>query len=88
MVTLALLVRLEPKPGKEAVVESLVWGGLSVVQEESTTTACFAIRLGPSTFGRSDAFPDEAGLKAKASEHFAQSSTIKKVDVLAASFPG
>ena len=100
MVTLALLVRLEAKPGKEAEVESFLRGGLSVVQEEPATTGWFAIRLGPSTFGIFDAFPDEAGrqahlkgrvaaaLKAKASELFSQPPTIEKVDVLAAKLPG
>lgn len=99
MVTLALLVRLEAKPGKEAEVESFLRGGLAVVQEEPATTAWFAIRLGPSTFGIFDAFPDEAGrqahlaghvaaaLKAKASELFAQPPNIEKVDVLAAKLP-
>ena len=100
MVTLALLVRLEARPGKEAEVESFLRGGLSVVQEEPATTAWFAIRLGPSTFGIFDAFPDEAGrqahltgrvaaaLKAKATELFAQPPTIEMVDVLAAKLPG
>lgn len=100
MVTLALLVRLEAKPGREAEVESFLRGGLSLVQEEPATTAWFAIRLGPSTFGIFDAFPDEAGrqahltgrvaaaLKATASELFAQPPTIEKVDVLASKLPG
>jgi quinol monooxygenase YgiN len=99
MVTLALFVRLEAKPGMEAEVESFLRGGLSIVQEEPATTTWFAIRLGPSTFGIFDAFPDEAGrqahltgrvataLKAKASELFAQPPTIEKVDVLAAKLP-
>lgn len=100
MVTLALLVRLEAKPGKEAEVESFLRGGLSVVQEEPATTVWFAIRLGPSTFGIFDAFPDEMGrqahltgrvaaaLNAKASELFARPPTIEKLDVLAAKLPG
>jgi hypothetical protein len=88
MVTLALLVRLEAKPGKEADAESSICGCLSVVQEEQATTAWFAIRLGPNTFGNFDAFPDEAGLKARASELFAQPPTIEKVDVIAAMPPG
>ena len=91
MVTLALLVRLEAKPEKEAEVENFLRGGLSVVQEEPATTAWFAIRLGPSTFGIFDAFPDEAGrqahltgrvaaaLNAKASELFAQPPAIEMV---------
>src|SRR3569623_1427883 len=60
MVKLTLFVRLEAKPGKEADVEKLLRGSLTVVQEEPDTTAWFAIRLGPSTFGIFDAFPDEA----------------------------
>jgi len=100
MVKTALLVRLEAKPGKEADVESFLRGGLSVVNEEPATTAWFAIRIGPSTFGIFDAFPDEAGrqahlsgrvaaaLMAKASELLAQPPVIEKIDVLAAKLPG
>jgi quinol monooxygenase YgiN len=99
MVTVALLVRLEAKPGKETEVESFLRGGLPLVQEEPETTAWFGIRLGPSTFGIFDAFPDEAGrqahlsgkvaaaLMAKASELFAKPPAIEKVDVLAAKLP-
>ena len=99
MVKTALLVRLEAKPGKEADVESFLRGGLSVVNEEPATTAWFAIRMGPSTFGIFDAFPDEAGrqahlsgrvaaaLMAKAPELLAQPPIIEKVDVLAVKLP-
>lgn len=99
MVTVALFVRLEAKPGKEKEVEDFLRGGLTIVQEEPATTAWFGIRLGPTTFGIFDAFPDEAGrqahlagkvaaaLKEKASELFAQPPTIEKVDVLAAKLP-
>jgi quinol monooxygenase YgiN len=96
----ALLVRLEAKPGKESDVESFLKGGLSVVQGEPATIAWFAIRLGPSTFGIFDAFPDDAGrqahlsgrvaaaLMAKASELLTKPPVIEKVDVLAAKLPG
>lgn len=96
MVTVALLVRLEAKPGKEAEVEDFLKSGLAIVQEEPQTTAWFAIRMGPSTFGIFDAFPDESGrqahltgrvaaaLMAKASDLLAQPPVIEKVDVLAA----
>jgi quinol monooxygenase YgiN len=95
-VKVALLVRLEAKPGKESEVDSFLKGGLSVVQGEPATIAWFAIRLGPSTFGIFDAFPDEAGrqahlsgrvaaaLMAKASELLSKPPVIEKVDVLAA----
>jgi quinol monooxygenase YgiN len=100
MVKTALLVRLEAKPGKEAEVEDFLRGGLAVVTEERATIAWFAIRLGPSTFGIFDAFPDEAGrqahlsgrvaaaLMAKASEMLAAPPVIEKVEVLAAKLPG
>jgi quinol monooxygenase YgiN len=100
MVTVALFVRLEAKPGKEAEVESFLRGGLAIVQEEPDTTAWFAIRMGPSTFGIFDAFPAEAGrqahlsgkvaaaLMAKASDLLAKPPSIDKVDVLAAKLPG
>ena len=100
MVTVGLLVRLEAKPGKEADVENFLKGGLPIVQEEPATTAWFAIRMGPSTFGIFDAFPDEAGrqahlagrvaaaLMAQASDLLAQPPSIEQVDVLAAKLPG
>lgn len=100
MVKVALLIRLEAKPGKEAEVEKFLRDGLPIVQEEPATTAWFGIRLGPSTFGIFDAFPDESGrqahlsgkvaaaLKAKASELFAKAPAIEQVEVLAAKLPG
>ena len=99
MVTVALYVRLEAKPGKEAEVESFLNSGLALVQEEPETTAWFAIRMGPSTFGIFDAFANESGrqahlngkvaaaLMAKASDLLAQPPDIKKIGVLAAKLP-
>jgi quinol monooxygenase YgiN len=99
MVKLALFVRLEAKPGKEADVESFLRGGLPIVQDEPATIAWFGIRLGPTTFGIFDAFPDEAGrqahlsgqvaaaLMANAPELLAKPPVIEKVDVLAAKLP-
>src|SRR3954449_3457318 len=99
MVKVALFVRLEAKPGKEADVESFLRSGLSIVQEEPGTTAWFAIRFGPSTFGIFDAFPDESGRQAhlagrvaealmeKAPDLFTQAPSIEQIDVLAAKLP-
>lgn len=99
MVTVGLLVRLEAKPGKESEVESFLKSGLALVQEEPETTAWFAIRMGKSTFGIFDAFPDESGrsahlngkvaaaLMAKAPDLLAQPPAIEKVDVLAVKLP-
>ena len=99
MVKVALLVRLEAKPGKEQDVASFLESGLSLVQSEPATIAWFAIRLGPSTFGIFDAFPDESGrqahlsgrvaaaLMAQASELLAKPPEIEKVDVIAVKLP-
>jgi len=95
MVTVGLLVRLEAKSGKESEVEQFLKSGLAIVEEEPETTAWFAIRMGPSTFGIFDVFPDESGrqahltgrvaaaLMAKASDLLAETPAIEKIDVLA-----
>ena len=100
MVKVALLVTLEAKPGKEKEVEEFLKSGLPIVEQEPATVAWFGIKLGPSTFGIFDAFPDDAGrqahlsgrvaaaLMAKASDLLARPPDIKKVDVLAAKLPG
>ena len=96
MVTVALFVRLEAKPGKEAAVAEFLRAALPLVQKEPATNPWFAVQMGPSSFGIFDAFPDEAGrethlsgpvgaaLKEKASELFAQPPTVEKLNVLAA----
>ena len=61
MVTVALWVRLEAKPGKEKDVEAFLRSGLPLAQAEPATTVWFALRLGPSTFAIFDAFRDEQG---------------------------
>ncbi len=95
MLKVALLVRLEAKHGKEEEVADFLRAGLPLVQQEPATVVWFGIRLGPSTFGIFDAFPDEAGRQAhlsgrvaaalmeKASDLFSQAPVIERVDVLA-----
>jgi quinol monooxygenase YgiN len=99
MVKVALYVRLDAKPGKENDVENFLRGGLAIVEQEPATIAWFAIRMGPSTFGIFDAFPDDGGrqahlsgkvaaaLMAKAPELLAKAPVIEKIDVLAAKLP-
>jgi quinol monooxygenase YgiN len=99
MVSVALFVRLEAKPGKEAEVEALLKGGLAIVEEEPATIVWFGVRIGPSTFGIFDAFPDESGreahlagrvaaaLMAKAPDLLAEPPVIEKMDVLAVKLP-
>ena len=99
MVNVGLYVRLDAKPGKETEVESFLRGALPLVNEEPATTAWFAIRMGSSTFGIFDVFPDESGrqahlsgkvaaaLMAKAPELLASAPQIEKIDILADKLP-
>jgi len=99
MVKLALLVRLEAKPGKEADVEAFLRSALPLVEQEPGTKTWYGIKLGPSAYGIFDTFADDAGrqahlsgkvaaaLMAKASELFAKPPVIEKVEILAAKLP-
>ncbi|MFN2460916.1 MAG: putative quinol monooxygenase [Candidatus Velthaea sp.] len=99
MVSVGLLVRLEAKPGKEADVERFLRDGQAIVEGEPATIAWFALRLGPSTYGIFDAFPDDAGRQAhlsgrvaaalmgSAAELLAKPPTIEMIDVLAEKMP-
>lgn len=100
MVRVALLVRLQAKPGKEGEVASFLESGLALANQEAATPVWFALRLGPSTFGIFDAFADDEGrqahlagpiaaaLMAKAPDLLAEAPQIEHVDVLAAKLPG
>jgi len=100
MVTVGLLVTLEAKPGREGDVQRFLEGGLALVNEEPDTTAWFAIRMGPTTYGIFDVFPSDAGrqahlqgrvaeaLMAQAADLFASPPDIQPIDVLAAKLPG
>lgn len=95
MTQVALFVRLEAKPGKEAEVEKFLLGGLALVQEEPDTTTWFALKIGPSTFAIFDAFPHEAGRQAhlqgkvakalfeKAPDLFSSPPLVETIDVIA-----
>lgn len=94
MENLALFARLEAKPGKEKEVEGLLRAALGIVQEERGTTTWYAFRIGPTTFGIFDAFPDEAGRQAHltgkvvdalnaSAALFAKPPQIEKLDILA-----
>ena len=99
MVKVGLYVKLEAKPGKEDEVEQFLKDGLPIVQEEPDTVAWFAIRLGPSTFGIFDVFPDESGRQAhlsgqvaaaimeKSPDLLASHPSIEKIDIIASKLP-
>lgn len=99
MAKFALLVILNAKPGQEEAVEAFLRDSQPVVQDEPGTIAWFGLRLGPSTFGIFDAFPDEAArdahlsgrvaaaLKARAPDLFVTAPQIERLDVLASKLP-
>jgi protease I len=95
----ALFVRIEAKPGREADVEDLLRSGLSLVEEEPETTSWFGMRLGDSSFCIFDTFPDDSGrqahltgrvaqaLQQQGGDLFARPPTIERADVLASKLP-
>jgi quinol monooxygenase YgiN len=92
MLNVALLVRLEAKPGKESAVAEFLASALPLAEQESTTPVWFALRLGPSTFGIFDAFADDAGRQAhltgpNASALLSKAPQIELVDLLAVKLP-
>jgi quinol monooxygenase YgiN len=99
MVRVGLYVQLEARPGKERELESFLRSGLPLVQDEPATIAWFALRLGPTTFGIFDVFPDEPGrqahlsgrvaeaLMSSAADLLSEAPQIQKVDVLEAKLP-
>lgn len=95
MEKLALLVRLEAKPGKEHELVEFLKSALPLAQKEQKTVRWYALQLSPSTFGIFDTFEIEDGreehlngeiakaLLAKAPELLAKDPVIEHVSLLA-----
>ena len=96
MVTKALIVRLQAKPGQEETLADFLGEALPLVQQEPETIAWFALRIDASSFAIVDAFPDDAGRRAhldgavaaalgeRGPELLAQPPKTESVDVIAA----
>jgi len=99
MVTVALFVRLQAKPGKEEAVKEFLESGVALANREATTPVWFALRLGSATFAIFDAFEGDgerqahlAGdiaktLMAEAPRLLSEAPKIERADVLAAKLP-
>ncbi len=99
MITKALFVRLEAKPGKEAEVARFLQAGVGMAEQEPGTMVWFALQIGPSTFGVFDAFSDEEGRQAhltgaiaqalgdNAPKLLSQPPSIERIDVLGTKLP-
>jgi quinol monooxygenase YgiN len=100
MTKFALFVRLEAKLGQESALAAFLENALPLANAELGTTAWFALRFGPSSFGIFDTFANEEGrqahlqgpiaaaLMANASTLLSTPPNIEQVDLLAAKLPG
>lgn len=80
-------------------VASFLQSAQPLAEDEPDTTAWFAIKMGPSTYGIFDVFPTDAGrqahlqgrvaeaLMAQAADLFSEAPDIGPIDVLAAKLP-
>lgn len=94
VLTRALYVRLEAKPGKASELEAFLRAGLDMAEREPLTPVWFALRISDSVFAIFDAFADDVGrdahltgpiaqaLMAKAGELLANPPVIERVEVL------
>lgn len=99
-VSVALLVTIEAKPGKEEEVARFLEQGRSLVDREPDTVTWYAVRQGQTTFGIFDTFPDDDGRQKHLSGEVAEAlgritedllatpPDIRPVDVIAAKIPG
>jgi hypothetical protein len=95
MEAIGLLVTLEARAGKEADAEAFLKSAQPLALNEKATLKWYAIKIGPRKFGIFDTFANEAGrnahltgeiaktLTARASELFAVSPQVEKVEILA-----
>jgi quinol monooxygenase YgiN len=95
MEAIGLLVTLEARAGKEADAEAFLRSAQPLALNEKGTLKWYAFKLGPRKFGIFDTFSNEAGrnahltgeiakaLGARASELFAVSPQVEKVEILA-----
>jgi quinol monooxygenase YgiN len=96
----SFVVTLQAKPGKEKEVEDFLKSAQPLAVREAGTTSWYALKLGPTTFGIFDTFPNEESrnahlngeiakaLFARAEELLAAPPQIEKAVILAAKSPG
>jgi len=84
MVTVGLLVRLAATPGRELELEQFLRSALPLVENEPGTTAWFALKFGPFSFGIFDAFPHQTARQAHLAGGVAAALMAQAADLLAA----
>ena len=76
MAKLALLARLEAKPGKEHELADFLKSALPLAQQEPGTLSWYALKIGPATFGIFDTFETEDGRQAHLNGPIAQALVV------------
>lgn len=94
-----LLVRMHAKPGKDAAVEDYLHSALPTIQQESDTTAWFAVSFGRGEYGTFGVFPDDtarnghlngaviATLLQREADIFERAPAVRRFDVIAQKLP-
>lgn len=85
METLAILVQLEAKPGKEKELEEFLRSALPLAEAEPLTSTWYALKMGPSRFAIFDTFEDSSGREAHLSGPIARALFAKADELLATS---
>ena len=83
MVRVALLARLEAKPGKERELEEFLKSAQPLAEREPETVSWYAIKMGPGKYGIFDTFADENGRNAHLNGEIAKALFAKAKDLLA-----
>lgn len=86
MEKVAILARLEAKPGKENEVEQFLSSALALAQAEEETVSWYALKMGPSSFGVFDTFTDESGRQAHLNGQIAK-ALMENADALLSAPP-
>ncbi|XAZ81799.1 antibiotic biosynthesis monooxygenase (plasmid) [Fibrella sp. ES10-3-2-2] len=72
MEKVALLARVQAKPGQEATVENFLTQALAMAQQEEGTLRWYAFKINENTFGIFDTFGSESGRQAHLSGEIAK----------------
>src|SRR5215467_8306437 len=84
MVTAALWVELNAKPGKERELEEFLKSAQPLAEREKDTVSWYVVKMGPANFGIFDTFADENGRKAHLDGEIAKAQMSKGKELLAA----
>jgi quinol monooxygenase YgiN len=83
MVTAALWVELNAKPGKEKELQEFLTSAQPLAEREKDTVSWYVVKMGPANFGIFDTFADDTGRKAHLNGEIAKALMSKGKELLA-----